>query len=50
MAPIYVGGLVIIGPDKGVSPARHEAITWTNVDLMSVGQFWTYYSEILIKI
>ena len=27
---IYIGKLNIIGADNGLSPRRHQAITWTN--------------------
>ena len=41
---------VIIGPGNGLSPVRHQAITWTNVGLLSVGLLGTYFSEIWIGI
>ena len=33
--PICISKLNIIGSDNGLSPGRHQAITWTNVDLTS---------------
>ena len=39
----------IIGPDNGLLPSRHQAIIWTNVDLLSTGFLETNYSEISIK-
>ena len=39
-----------IGPGNGLSPVRHQAITWTNADLLSFGPLRTNFSEILIKI
>ena len=45
-----VGKLVIICSDNGFSPIRHQAITWTNADLLSIGLLGTYFSEIWIWI
>ena len=41
---------VSIGSGNGLFPNQHQAITWTNVDLWSIGPSWTNFSEILIKI
>ena len=41
---------VIITSDNGLSPMRCQAITWTNVDLLSIGPMGTNFSEIRIKI
>ena len=37
---------LIIGSGKGMFPFLHQAITWTNTDLLSVGLLGTYFSEI----
>ena len=41
---------VSIGSGNGLSPVWHEAITWTNAGLLSIGPLGTNSSEILIKI
>ena len=41
---------VSIGLDNGLSPVWRQAITWTNVHLLSIGPLGTNCSEILIKI
>ena len=41
---------VIIGSGNGLSPVRHQAITRTNADLLSVGLLGTHFSEIWIRI
>ena len=45
-----VGNLTIIGSDNGLSPGRRQAITWTNVWILSIGPLGTNFSEILIEI
>ena len=40
---------VIIGSGNGLLPYRHQAITWTNTDLLSIWHLGTNFSEILIK-
>ena len=40
---------VIIGPGNGLSPVRHQAITWTNAGLLSIRPLGTNFSEIRIK-
>ena len=42
---------IIIGSDNGgLSPLRLQTITWTNTELLLVGNFTTNCREILIKI
>ena len=41
---------VSIGSGNGLSPARRQAIAWTNAHLLSIGPLGTNFSEILIKI
>ena len=41
---------VDIGSDNGLSPIRHQAIIWSNSEILSVGPLGTNLSEILIKI
>ena len=47
---ICVGNLTIIGPDKGLSPGRRQAIIWTNAGILLIGTLGTNFSEILIEI
>ena len=47
---ICVGNLAIIGSDNGLSPGRHQAITWTNVGILLIGPLLTNFSEMLIEI
>ena len=47
---ICVGDLTIIGSDNGLSPARRQAITWTNAGILLIGQLGTNFSEIIIEI
>ena len=47
---IRVSELGSIGSGNGLSPVRRQAITWTNVDLLSIGPLRTNFSEIRIKI
>ena len=47
---IWVGKLIIIGWDNGLSPDRRQAIISTNAWLLSTGPLLTYFSENLIKI
>ena len=35
---------VIIGSDNGLQPAQHQAITWTNAKLLSIGTLGTSLS------
>ena len=36
---ICVGKLTIIGSDNGLSPARRQAISWTNAGILLIGNF-----------
>ena len=47
---ICASKLTIIGSDNGLSPGRHQAITWTNVGILLIGPLGTNISEILIEI
>ena len=38
------------GSGNGLSPTQHQAITWTNVDLLSIGLLGAGFSEIQIQI
>ena len=49
MTHICVGDLIIIGSDNGLSPGRHQAITWTNVGILLIGPL-ANFSEMLIEI
>ena len=40
-AYIFVGNLATIGSDNGLSPGRHQAITWTNAGILLIGPSWT---------
>ena len=42
--------LVIIGPDNGLLPAWHQAITWKNANIMLIQPSRTNFSEISIGI
>ena len=50
MTHICVGNLNIIASDKGLSPDRRQAITWTNVGILLIGPLGTNFNDILIKI
>ena len=39
-----------IGSDNGSSPVRHQAITWTNAGVLSIGLLETKFGEIRINI
>ena len=41
---------VSIGSHNGLAPNRRQAITWTNVDLLSIGPSGTNFSENWIEI
>ena len=47
---ICIGNLTIIGSDNGLSPGRHQAITWTNVGILLIGPQGTNFSEMLMEI
>ena len=46
---IYVGDLIIIGLDNGLSPGWRQAIIWTNAGILPIGPLGTNFSEILMK-
>ena len=41
--------LNIIGSDNGLSPGRRQAITWTNVGIMSIGPQGTNFCEVITE-
>ena len=41
---------IIICSGNGLSPDRHQAITWTNAGIVLIGPLRTNFSEILLKI
>ena len=41
---------VINGSGNGLSPVRHQAITWTNADILSIRPLGTNFTEIRITI
>ena len=45
-----VSKLTIIGRDNGLSPGRHQAIIWTNTQVLSIRSLGTNFSEILSRI
>ena len=47
---ICVSELIGTGSGNGLSPVLHQAITWTNADLLSIGPLGTNFIEIWIKI
>ena len=47
---ICVGKLTIIDSDNGLSPGRHQAIIWTNAEILLIGSLGTNFHEILIGI
>ena len=47
---ISVGKITIIGSDNGSSPARRQAIIWTNAGILLIGPLGTNFSDILIGI
>ena len=42
-----IGKLTIIGSDNGLSPARRQAIIWTNAGILLIRTLGTNFSEIL---
>ena len=50
MTHICVSRLTIIGSDNGLSPGRHQAIIWTNAEILSMRTLGANFSEILIEI
>ena len=47
---ICVSNSTIIISDNGLSPGRHQAITWTNDGILIIGPLGTNFSESLIGI
>ena len=47
---ICISKLTIISSDNGLSPGRHQAIIWTDVGILVIGNLGTNFSEILGKI
>ena len=47
---LRVVNLTIIGTDNGLLPDQHQAITWTNAEILLIGPLGTNFSEVLIKI
>ena len=47
---ISVSEITIIGSDNGLSPGRHQAIIWTNAEILLIGPLETNVSEILSEI
>ena len=45
--PVCINKLIIIGSDYGLSPGRHQAITWTNAGIHLILALETKFSEIL---
>ena len=50
MTHICVSNLTTTGSVNGLSPGRHQAITWTNAGILLIGPLGTNFSEILIRI
>ena len=50
MTHIFVGKIIIISSDNGLSPAWCQPNVWTNAGLLSIEPLRTYFSENLIKI
>ena len=46
----YVGKLLIIGSDNDLSPARRQAIIWTNDGILLIGPLGTNFNDTLIEI
>ena len=47
---ICFGNITSIGSDNGLSPARRQAIIWTNAGILSIAPLGTNFSENLIEI
>ena len=45
-----IGKLTNIGSDNALSPARRQAIIWTNAGILLIGPLGTNFSEILIEV
>ena len=50
MTHICVSKIIIIGSDNGLSTGRHQAIIWTNDDILSIRTLGIIFSEILMEI
>ena len=46
---ICISAQTIIGSDNGLSPGWHQAIIWSNAEILLIGPRGTNFSEILIK-
>ena len=44
---ISVGNLTKIGSCNGLSPARRQAIIWTNDGILSIGTLGTFFKELI---
>ena len=49
MTHICVSKLTITGSDNGLSPERHQAIIWTNAEILLIGPLGTNFSEIFYR-
>ena len=49
MMHICISKLTIIGSDNGLLPGRHQAIIWTNAEILLIEPLRTNLSEILIE-
>ena len=47
---ICVSKLTITGSDNGLLPGRHQAIIWTNAEILLIGPLEINFSDILIDI
>ena len=50
MTHICVSKLPITGLDSGLSPGRHQAIIWTDAEILPIGPLGTEFIEISIDI
>ena len=46
----YMRKLTIIASDNGLSPGRHQAIIWTNDEILLIWPLGAKFCEILIEI
>ena len=49
-AYMRVTKLTVIGSDNALSPARRQAISWSNAGILSLGHMGTNFREITIEI
>ena len=47
---ICVRKLTIIASNNGLSPGQHQAIIWTNAEILLIGPLGTNFNQILIEI